>query len=150
LNARVKAGKFWYPTWSATASTLWSVLRKRWRATFIRHWATYSRLHRFDTGSFNWYLISQGDRLTLVAAGFPGHYPIFLNGLHSLGYSLKDLEAIILTHAHADHTGFAEKLRRAANVPVFIHRDDLAASRRPLNLPWYGLLTNVWRPYGWT
>jgi glyoxylase-like metal-dependent hydrolase (beta-lactamase superfamily II) len=105
------------------------------------------RLYHFDTGPFNWYLISQDGRLTLVDAGFPGHYPVFLNGIRSLGYSIKDLEAIILTHAHADHTGFAEKLREAVNIPVFIHKDDLATSKGLLNLPWVGLLTNVWRPY---
>jgi glyoxylase-like metal-dependent hydrolase (beta-lactamase superfamily II) len=109
--------------------------------------AANGRLHHFDTGPFNWYIISQAGRLTLVDAGLPGHYPVFLNGLRSLGCGLKDVEAVILTHAHADHTGFAEALRRAANVPVFIHRDDLALSRRVLNLPWDGLLTNAWRPY---
>ncbi|MFI5136805.1 MAG: MBL fold metallo-hydrolase [Sphingobacteriales bacterium] len=102
---------------------------------------------KFDSGPFNWYIIKQNNRLTLVDAGFPGHYAVFLKGLSSIGHSIKDLEAIVLTHAHADHTGFAEKLRKQTNVPVFIHKNDVKMAGKPLQLPWFGLLSNAWRPY---
>jgi glyoxylase-like metal-dependent hydrolase (beta-lactamase superfamily II) len=104
-------------------------------------------VHHFDTGPFNWYLLREEGRLTLVDAGFPGHYRTFLAGIRSLGHELKDLEAILLTHAHADHTGFAERLRRETGAPVFIHRADRGAIGRVLQLPWWGLLSNAWRPY---
>ena len=104
-------------------------------------------IHHFDTRPFNWYVIEESSRLTLVDAGFPGHYQTFLDGLKSIGRALKDVEAIILTHAHADHTGFAEKVRRATNAPVFIHQADAAKVQRVLQLPWVGLLSNAWRPY---
>ncbi len=102
---------------------------------------------KFDTGPFNWYLIEEGGRLTLVDAGFPGHFRVFEQGLQSLGKSLKDVEAIVLTHAHADHIGFAEKVRRLTNAPVFVHAADARMACRPLQLPWGGLLANAWRPY---
>jgi glyoxylase-like metal-dependent hydrolase (beta-lactamase superfamily II) len=104
-------------------------------------------IFRFDTGPFNWYLIREAGRLTLVDAGFPGHYRTFIEGIHKLGHEVKDVEAIILTHSHADHTGFAESLRRQINVPVFIHEADRDAIGRALQLPWLGLLSNGWRPY---
>lgn len=104
-------------------------------------------IHRFDTGPFNWYLIVEDGRFTLVDAGFPGHYLTFLEGIQSLGLVLKDLEAIILTHAHADHTGFAERVRKETRVPVFVHREDAAMASRVLQLPWWGLLSNAWRPF---
>lgn len=104
-------------------------------------------IHHFDTGPFNWYLLEAAGRLTLVDAGFPGHYRVFADGLRSLGRSPADLSAIILTHAHADHLGFAEHLRRLTRAPVFIHEDDRVAAGRPLQLPWFGLLANAWRPY---
>ncbi len=104
-------------------------------------------IHHFNTYPFNWYVIKEGGRLTLVDAGFPGHYPIFLEGIRSIGHEVRDVEAILITHAHADHTGFAEQLRRASHASVFVHRDDLDSVGRVLQLPWWGLLSNAWRPY---
>lgn len=104
-------------------------------------------VHRFDTGTFNWYVIEEAGRLTLVDAGFPGHYPIFKAGIDALGRSLRDVEAIILTHAHSDHMGFAERLRRETGAPVLVHRDDARKAGRALQLPWIGLLSNAWHPY---
>jgi glyoxylase-like metal-dependent hydrolase (beta-lactamase superfamily II) len=104
-------------------------------------------VHRFDTGTFNWYVIEEAGRLTLVDAGFPGHYSIFKRGIALLGRSLIDVEAIILTHAHADHMGFAERLRSDCGAPVFVHADDARKAQRRLQLPWFGLLSNAWHPY---
>jgi glyoxylase-like metal-dependent hydrolase (beta-lactamase superfamily II) len=104
-------------------------------------------VYRFDTGTFNWYVIEQGGRLTLIDAGFPGHYSIFRKGIAALGRTLGDLEAIVLTHAHADHMGFMEHLRRETGVPVFVHADDERQAQRRLQLPWFGLLSNAWHPY---
>ncbi len=104
-------------------------------------------VHHFDCGPFNWYLIEEEGRLTLVDAGFPGHYKVYKNGLEGLGKSSKDIEAIVLTHAHADHIGFAERVRKETGVPVYVHREDAIMASRPLQLPWYGLLSNAWRAY---
>ncbi len=103
-------------------------------------------VHHFETGPFNWYLLREEGRLTLVDAGFAGHYRIFLEGLRSLGQTLKDVEAILLTHAHADHTGFASPLRQATRAPIWVHGDDRPMAERILQLPWPGLLSNAWRP----
>lgn len=104
-------------------------------------------IHHFDTAPFNWYLIEEGGRLTLVDAGFPRHHRTLLTGLAELGRNEADIEAIVITHAHADHVGFAERVRRASGAPVFAHADDMAALRRPLRLPWGGLLRNAWHPF---
>ena len=45
-------------------------------------------------------------------------------GLRELGRSQGDIKAIALTHAHADHVGFAEQLRRKLDIPVYVHRGD--------------------------
>ncbi len=109
--------------------------------------ASGGEVYHFDTGPFNWYVIQQDGRLTLVDAGFSGHYKIFKAGIKALGYDLSDVAAILLTHAHADHMGFAERLRQKTNVPIFVHRADQTAAQRILQLPWFGLLSNAWRPY---
>lgn len=101
----------------------------------------------FDTGPFNWYVIRDEGRLTVVDAGFPGHYGALLDGLSSIGSGLGDIEGILITHAHADHLGFAERLRTVTNKPAYVHAADASAAKRALQLPWGGLLGNAWRPY---
>lgn len=104
-------------------------------------------IHHFPTGPFNWYVIEEDSRLTLVDAGFPGHYSVFEEGLRTIGRGLKDVAAVVLTHAHADHMGFAERVAKAANAPILIHAADVATAQRKLELPWSALLSNAWRPY---
>lgn len=104
-------------------------------------------IHHFNTDPFNWYVIAEDSRLTLVDAGFPGHFDVFEAGLRTIGHDIKDVEAIILTHAHADHMGFAERVSKAAKAPVLIHKSDVAAAGRSLQLPWWGLLLNAWHPF---
>ncbi|MBI4893172.1 MAG: MBL fold metallo-hydrolase [Acidobacteria bacterium] len=104
-------------------------------------------VHHFNTDPFNWYVLEEAGRLTLVDAGFPGHFGVFMQGIRSLGREIEDVEAVILSHAHADHMGFADRVARAAKAPVFIHRNDEAAAQKVLQLPWSALLSNAWRPY---
>jgi glyoxylase-like metal-dependent hydrolase (beta-lactamase superfamily II) len=104
-------------------------------------------VHHFQTDPFNWYVIEEAGRLTLVDAGFPGHFGVFLEGLRSIGREIKDVEGIVLTHAHADHMGFAERVAKAANAPIYIHQNDVAAAKRVMRLPWFALLSNAWRPF---
>ena len=100
-----------------------------------------------DTYPFNWYVVEEAGRLTLIDSGWPGHERALYEGLASIGRSAKDIEAILLTHAHSDHVGMAGPLSRAHKIPVFIHPADKAMVEGVLQLPWYGLLTNAWRPH---
>jgi glyoxylase-like metal-dependent hydrolase (beta-lactamase superfamily II) len=46
---------------------------------------------------------------------------------------------VVLTHADADHLGFAERLRREHGVPIFVHEADAAQARgevKKKNPPW--------------
>ena len=55
-----------------------------------------------------------------------------------IGRSLGDIEAVLLTHAHVDHIGMADRIRTEAPATVHIHeadRDYLVAGRRPPNAP---------------
>ncbi|MBI3688153.1 MAG: MBL fold metallo-hydrolase [Actinobacteria bacterium] len=104
-------------------------------------------VHHFTGYKFNWYIVEEGDRLTVIDAGFPSHFRLFERGLESLGRAISDVEAIIITHAHADHTGFAARLSAASGAPIHVHEGDVPLVRRPLYLPWTGLLSRAWRPY---
>jgi glyoxylase-like metal-dependent hydrolase (beta-lactamase superfamily II) len=38
---------------------------------------------------------------------------------------------VVLTHAHFDHLGFAERARAELNVPVYVHENDVPLTRLP-------------------
>jgi Metallo-beta-lactamase superfamily len=86
-------------------------------------------VHRLTKGVVNFYLIEAGGKLTLVDAGAPGDWETFERAAGSLGRMLADLDAVLLTHAHSDHTGFAERARTQAEAAVWIHGADAEAAR---------------------
>jgi glyoxylase-like metal-dependent hydrolase (beta-lactamase superfamily II) len=81
-------------------------------------------LHRVGDGVVNAYLIVEGTEVTIVDAAMPGFWPQLVAELASIGRSLEDVRALVLTHGHSDHIGFAEKVRTELDVPVYVHRDD--------------------------
>jgi len=89
-------------------------------------------VHRLGSRLVNYYLVEDGDALTLVDAGLPGFRPSLDTTLAAIGRSLGDVQAVVLTHAHGDHVGIAEKVRTEAGVPVHVHRADeeLARTRK--------------------
>ena len=86
-------------------------------------------IHRLTGGVCNFYLIEDGGKLVLVDAGAPRDWDLLVRTLAALGRGLQDLEAVLLTHAHSDHTGFAERARTTAGAPVWIHQVDAAVAK---------------------
>ena len=79
---------------------------------------------RLGTELVNWYLVEDEGRVTIVDAGAPKYRPQLDRGLALLGRRPEDVAAVVLTHGHSDHIGFAEPVRAELNVPVLVHRDD--------------------------
>jgi glyoxylase-like metal-dependent hydrolase (beta-lactamase superfamily II) len=88
-------------------------------------------IHRIEDSYTNWYLVEDGDRLTVVDSGVPTSWRSFHDALEQLGRQPADVEAVVLTHAHFDHLGFAEKARSELGVPVYVHENDVPLTRHP-------------------
>jgi glyoxylase-like metal-dependent hydrolase (beta-lactamase superfamily II) len=88
-------------------------------------------VHRIEDSYTNWYLIEEEGRLTIVDAGVPSSWSSLLEALNDLGRSPADVEAVVLTHAHFDHVGFAERARRELGIPVYVHENDVPLTRHP-------------------
>ena len=86
-------------------------------------------IHRLTQGVANFYLIGESGKYTVVDAGTPGDWAYFARSLAGLGAKLADVDAVLLTHAHPDHTGLAERARTEAGAQVWIHRADEQAAR---------------------
>jgi glyoxylase-like metal-dependent hydrolase (beta-lactamase superfamily II) len=88
-------------------------------------------VHRIGEYFVNWYLIEEGGRLTVVDAGLPASWRSLQDALIVIGRVPGDIEALVLTHAHFDHVGFAEQARTELGVPVWVHENDAPLTKRP-------------------
>lgn len=105
-----------------------------------------SGVHLLGTNRVNFYVIEEGRSLTLIDCGFDGHRHYLQAWLDQRGRRFSDIEAILLTHGHADHVGFAERLRRKG-VPVYLHHRDahFAAHDALHSIPPQRLRHGIWR-----
>ena len=75
------------------------------------------------------YLVDTADGITIIDAGLPGHWRDLQKVLATLQKTPSDIQGVILTHGDSDHIGFAERLRRDHDVPVFVHAADAHRTR---------------------
>ncbi len=79
---------------------------------------------RLGTWIVNWYLLADDEGVTVIDAAVPGYHDQLEPGLRELGRTTGDVSAVVLTHAHADHVGVAERLRTELGATVYVHEDD--------------------------
>lgn len=96
----------------------------------------------------NWCLIRSGDGITLIDAAWPKDYPAVVDSLHQIGADPDQVEAVVLTHAHPDHVGVAERLRSQHGATVHTHRDEVshATGAYHQRVRTIDLLVRLWRP----
>jgi glyoxylase-like metal-dependent hydrolase (beta-lactamase superfamily II) len=80
-------------------------------------------------GVTNFYLVSESGKYTVVDAGAPHDWALLVASLKELGAQPTDVDAVLVTHAHADHIGFAEQARAEATAKVWIHEADADAAK---------------------
>ena len=104
-------------------------------------------IHCVTDSYVNWYILSEGNDLTIIDAGMPKSWGSLESALATLGRSRADVKALVLTHAHFDHVGFAEKLRSEWRVPVYVHELDKPLTTHPLKYDHEtSTLRYAWRP----
>lgn len=103
-------------------------------------------VHRFDARGVNFYVIEGDDGLTVVDAGFSGHWRMFATWLFRTGSAPREIQAVLLTHNHPDHLGFVDRAQQQG-AEVRIHADDLDGLARAgeAGLPDH-FRRNAWRP----
>ena len=88
-------------------------------------------IHLVEDAYVNWYIVADGSRLTIVDTGHPRSWASLHDSLAVLGRSAGDIEAVVLTHGHFDHMGFAERARTELGVTVWVHEREVPVARHP-------------------
>jgi glyoxylase-like metal-dependent hydrolase (beta-lactamase superfamily II) len=88
-------------------------------------------IHRVEDDNTNWYIVEADDGLTIVDTGVPRSWDSLQNALERIGRPAAEVRAVVLTHAHFDHLGFAERARTELGVPVHVHENDVPLTRHP-------------------
>ena len=104
-------------------------------------------VYRLGSKWINFFLVLEGDAITLIDTGVPGYRPQLDTALTELGRSPSDVKAIVLTHTHNDHIGSADKISEATGAPVFVHRaeEGIATGTGKGGTP-AGAAASLWRP----
>lgn len=88
-------------------------------------------VHLVSANFVNCYLLEDEGGVTLVDTGLPAIWPELVAALAELGHPPADVAAVVLTHAHFDHTGCAARAQQELNVPIYAHADDHYVAAHP-------------------
>lgn len=76
---------------------------------------------------FRAFVIDGDEGLTLIDTGLPKQASEFVEGIQSIGRSISDIRAILLTHSHADHAGNAAQLKNDSGAKLYCSAADTPA-----------------------
>jgi len=108
-------------------------------------------IHRLGSSHHNFYVLAEGGKATVIDAGCSKEWPKLVSGLAEIGLMPTDVEAIIVTHAHADHIGFAPDAQENG-LRVQVHEDEETRALgtyegnpaiKPTQMP-------LWKPATWS
>lgn len=79
----------------------------------------------FKVGSVNTYLI-QGETISLIDTGPQTQNAIdtLRRKLEEIGYQIKDIDEVIITHGHLDHYGMSNLIEEESGASVYMHKED--------------------------
>lgn len=81
------------------------------------------------------FIIDGDEGLTLIDTGLPKRTSMFVEGIQSIGRSVSDIRAILLTHSHADHAGNAAQLTLDSGAELYCSAADTPAVQGAVKAP---------------
>jgi glyoxylase-like metal-dependent hydrolase (beta-lactamase superfamily II) len=81
-------------------------------------------VYRIPLRGVSVFLVEANDKLVLIDAGTKNSPPRITEAIYSMGRLPQDVVAIVVTHAHRDHTGGLAEMKRRTGAEVWMHASD--------------------------
>jgi glyoxylase-like metal-dependent hydrolase (beta-lactamase superfamily II) len=88
-------------------------------------------VHRLEQAYVNCYLIEDQGQVTIVDTGLPATWRVLPDALAAIGSAPSAVQAVVITHAHFDHLGFARAIRDDWGVPLHGHAKEAFLAAHP-------------------
>ena len=87
-------------------------------------------IHFVEGPASNWVILINDDATALIDCGYPGDWSALTASLAAAGKHPDDVDHLLVTHAHSDHIGSAERLRRDHGTEVIACGPEAQHARR--------------------
>lgn len=88
-------------------------------------------IHQLEHAHVNCYILESREGVTIVDAAFPDTWGLMLRALSAIGRRPAEVAAMVLTHSHFDHLGFASRVIREWDIPVYCHPLEAYVAKHP-------------------
>lgn len=96
-----------------------------------------------DVGSAPAFLLVSDGELALIDTGMIGQTSKVIAQMEDKGFAVSDVQTIVLTHCHCDHTGGAAELAKLSGAKILAHQDETPYIKQERTQPAPSLLLRV-------
>lgn len=103
---------------------------------YVKPFRIFGNLYFVGTVPASTHLIDTGDGLIVIDPGYPQSLYLVINNICELGFKIKDIKYIVITHGHYDHLGAVKALKELTGAKTFIGKEDVTYANGKEDLTW--------------
>ena len=103
---------------------------------YIKPFRIFGNLYFVGTVPASTHIIDTGEGLILIDPGYPQSLYLVINNIYELGFKIRDIKFIVISHGHYDHLGATRALQELTDAKTFIGKEDVSYANGTEDLTW--------------
>lgn len=103
---------------------------------YVKPFRIFGNLYFIGTTPASTHLIDTSDGLIVIDPGYPQSLYLVINNIYELGFNVKDIKYIVITHGHYDHLGGVKALVELTGAKTFLGKEDVTYANGTDDLTW--------------